>query len=208
MKLHKFTPILAALIVSGCVSNPAVVSTNPLSGSATGDKKAYESFSITSVDIGYAANEAVQQFLEAPESIKPGGGRYVIAVDEVVNDTLNSFETRRLTAQIKRKLRQSGRFRFSNAVGADQTGAILEERQLQDSKLFDQSTVAQDGTLAAPELYLTGAIIVDTTQSGDRKKQQLNYAFMLEVVDKVRGYVLFDSYIEIDKTGSNKNFAW
>lgn len=205
---YRSIALLALFALAGCTSNPAVVSTNPLSGSATGNKNAYESFAITSTDIGYAANEAVQQFLEAPESMKPGGGRYVIAVDQIINDTLNNFETRRLTAQIKRKLRQSNRFRFTNAIGADQTKAIIDERELQDSKLFDQSTVAQDGTLAAPEIYLTGAIVVDATRSGDGKKQQLNYAFMLEVVDKVRGYVLFDSYIEIDKTGSNKNFAW
>lgn len=208
MKIIKAAVLIPILLLAGCVTNPAIVSTNPMSASATGNKDGYESFSLTSTDLAYAANEAVQQFLEAPESLKPSGGRYLIAVDQVVNDTLNNFETRRLTAQIKRKLRRSNRFRFSNAVGADQTQAIIDERQLQDSKLFDQSTVAQNGTLAAPDLYLTGAVVVDRTTSGTGKQQQLNYAFMLEVVDKRRGFVLFDSYIEIDKTGSNKNFAW
>ncbi|ABK45285.1 conserved hypothetical protein [Magnetococcus marinus MC-1] len=207
MQNIKLIFLATGALLAGCVSN-AVVSTNPNSPSATGNLDGYESFSITSIDLGYAANKAVQQFLEAPESIKPGGGRYVIVVDQVVNDTLNNFDIRRLTAQIKRKLRQSNRFRFSNALGADQTRAVLDERKLQDSKLFDQSTVAQDGTLAAPDLYLTGKIVVATTRSADGDRQQLNYAFMLEVVDKVRGYVLFDSYVEIDKTGSNKNFAW
>lgn len=208
MKKFKVAALFPAVLLAGCLSNPAIVSTNPLSASATGNKDGYESFSITSTDIGYAANEAVQQFLEAPESMKSGGGRYLIALDQVVNDTLNNFDTRRLTAQIKRKLRRSNRFRFTNAIGSDQTQAIIDERQLQGSKLFDQRTVAKNGTLAAPDLYLTGVIVVDKTTSGTGKKQQLNYAFMMEVVDKRRGYVLFDSFVEIDKTGSNKNFAW
>jgi len=206
--MKKLAALIPSLFLVGCMGNSNIISTNPLSASATDNKNGYESFSITSTDIGYAANEAVQQFLEAPESLKPGGGRYLIALDQVVNDTLNNFDTRRLTAQIKRKLRRSNRFRFTNAIGADQTQAIIDERQLQESRLFDQSTVAQNGTLAAPDLYLTGLVVVDKTVSGTGKKQQLNYAFMLEVVDKRRGFVLFDSYIEIDKTGSNKNFAW
>ncbi len=205
---RNITTFIIASLLAACAANPRVVSTNPLSGSAAGDRSAYESFSITSTDVAYAANEAIQQFLESPESIKPGGGRWVMNVGEVVNDTLQMFETRRLTAQMKQKLRMSNRFRFVNTEGPGISAATIGAREVQDSALFDQSTVAQDGTLMQADLYLEGLIGVDTTQSADMKQQQLSYFFILEVTEKNRGMQLFEAYIPIDKTGSNQNFAW
>lgn len=202
------TLCVGALLLAGCVPNQAVVSSNPNSEVNLGVKNGFETFGVTGVDIGYAANQAVEQFLEDPNSNKPSGGRYVVALDDVTNDTTADFNVQDLTSQIKRKLRMSGRFIFTAAVGNDRRAMIGESRDLSRSKLIDQSTVAKNNTVIAPELLMYGAVRSNTNISGDRKQQRLDYVFDLSVVDIDTGLIIFESYIPIDKTGSNKNFSW
>lgn len=202
-----FLLMSAAVVLTGCVQN-AVVSSNPNSETNLGVKNAFESFGLTGVDFGYAASEAVEQFLEDPNSNKPGGGRYVVSLEDVTNDTTFDVDTRDLTSQMKRKMRMSGRFIFTAAVGENAHKMVGQSRELSRSKLVDQSSVAKNGTVIAPELFMYGSIRQNTNVSGDAKKQRLDYAFDLSVVDIDTGLIIFESYIPIDKTGSNRNFAW
>ncbi len=195
------------LLLGGCMQN-AVISSNPNSETNLGVKNGFESFGLTGVDFGYAANQAVEQFLEDPNSNKPGGGSYVVALEDVSNDTTFDVDTRDLTSQMKRKMRMSGRFIFTAAVGADRQGMIGQARELSRSKLIDQRTVAKNNTVIAPELFMYGSIRQNTNVSGDASKQRLDYSFDLSVVDIDTGLIIFESYVPIDKTGSNKNFAW
>lgn len=196
----------AAMVLSGCGST--VVSSNPNSEANLGVRNGFESFGLTGTDFGFAANQAVEQFLEDPNSNKPSGGRYVVALDDVTNDTTFDVDTRDLTSQMKRKMRLSGRFMFTASVGSERQDMIGEARELSRSRLMDQSTVAQNNTVIAPELFMYGSIRQNTNVSGDARKQRLDYSFDLSVVDIDTGLIIFESYVPIDKTGSNKNFAW
>lgn len=193
--------------MAGCAQN-GIVSSNPNSEKNLGVKDPFESFQLIGLDFGYAASEAVEQFFEAPNSNKPGGGRYVIALDSVTNDTTFDIDTRDLTSQMKRKMRMSGRFVFTAAVGSERQSMVNSARELQRSKLMDQSTVAKNNTVIAPELFIYGSIRQNTSESLDRSRQRLDYVFDLSVVDIDTGLIIFESYVPIDKTGSNKNFAW
>ncbi len=196
----------AVLLLSGCASN-RVESSNPLS---TNSQRVggFESLSLTSEDFDYAVQTAVQEFLDEPMSQNPEGGRWVVDISDVINDTTVMFDTSAVTSQLKRELRRSGKFIFTAATGQDVAGSIAQQRQLSNSELFDQSTTASNGTVIAPDLTMVGAIRSRNVRSPDGRKQSQSYAFDLSVVDIDTGLILFETYVTIDKVGANKNFSW
>ena len=205
MKLFKNITIIfcVALLMSGCATN-RVKSSNPLS--QNGDD--FQSMSLTSTDFQYAVETAVKQFLEEPLSQNPDGGRWVVDINDVINDTPIMFDTSAVTSQLKRELRMSGKFIFTAATGQERAKTISQQRELKNSKLFDQSTVAVNGTVVAPDLSIVGAIRSRNVRSPDGKKQNQTYAFDLSVVDINSGLIIFETYVTIDKIGANKNFVW
>lgn len=193
---------VVSLILTSCASN-RVKTSNPLSGDDD-----FQSMSLTSTDFQYAVETAVKQFLAEPLSQNPEGGRWVVDINDVINDTPVMFDTSAVTAQLKRELRRSGKFIFTAATGQERAKTISQQRELKNSKLFDQSTVAVNGTVVAPDLSIVGAIRSRNVRSPNGKKQNQTYAFDLSVVDINSGLILFETYVTIDKIGANKNFVW
>lgn len=198
--------VSASLLLSGCASN-RVESSNPLSTNSK-SVAGFESLSLTSKDFDYAVQTAVQQFLEEPMSQNPEGGRWVVDISDVINDTPIIFDTSEVTSQLKRELRRSGKFIFTAATGQEVVGAIRQQRELNNSELFDQTTTAAKGTVIAPDLTIVGAIRSRNVRSPDGRKQSQTYAFDFSVVDIDTGLIIFETYVTIDKVGANKNFAW
>ncbi len=79
-------------------------------------------------------------------------------------------------------------------------------RELQDSELFNQETVAQDGTMVAPELSLSGKIIQRANRVGD--KQQVDYYFQLTATNIETGLAYWEFEEVIAKIGGNQEFSW
>lgn len=198
--------VAAALLLSGCASN-RVESSNPLS---TNSQRVggFETLSLTSQDFEYAVQTAVQEFLDEPLSQNPEGGRWVIDISDVINDTPVMFDTSAVTSQLKRELRRSGKFIFTAATGQDVARAIRTQRELSNSEMFDQETTATNGTVIAPDLTMVGAIRSRNVRSPDGRKQSQSYAFDFSVVDIDTGLILFETYVTIDKVGANNNFTW
>lgn len=198
--------LVITLVLSGCASN-RVESNNPLS---TTSKKVgnFESLSLTSQDFDYAVQSAVNQFLEEPMSQNPQGGRWVVDISDVINDTPIIFNTSEVTSQLKRELRRSGKFIFTAATGQEIAGAIRQHRELANSELFDQTTTASKGSVIAPDLTIVGAIRSRNIRSPDGSKQNQSYAFDFSVVDIDTGLIIFETYVTIDKVGANRNFTW
>ena len=72
-------------------------------------------------------------------------------------------------------------------------------RELQESELFNQETVAKDGTMVAPELSLSGKIIQRTNRVGD--KQQVDYYFQLTATNIETGLAYWEFEEVIAKIG-------
>lgn len=196
-----------ALALAGCETIP-VHSSNPNATMSTTGDKALVAFGLQSVDFEYAANLAVQEFLESPFSRKPGGGRWVVQMGEVVNDTTFRIDTASMTSRMKRAMTKTGQFIFTGATGRERTDFVADSRQLRKSAMFDKSTVARNGTVVAPDLEMLGSIRQRTVVSADQARQQLEYEFDFRVVERDTGLEIFQSFIPIDKQGSNKSFAW
>ncbi len=206
--------IIGIIVLAGCTATTGgVTTTNPLAGGApkqniNQNKSDFASLAIELIDIEYAVVKAVEDFLDETNSIKPEGGRWVTQLSQITNDTPVNLDVRTLTEQLKRKLRRSGRFIFTAATGDSQTSTLSDQRALSESDLFDQSTVAGSGTVIAPELSIEGGILTNIVTSTNQKKQRVSYIFALSVIDIDTGLIIFDSYNEIKKTGSNQNFSW
>lgn len=197
---------LVSLSLVGCETMSPVTSTNPNASRSSAPGGSGVSMQLQSVDFQYAAKKSVDEFLESKFSSKPGGGRYVVAMGEVVNDTTLDIRTTSLTSQMKNMMTKTGKFIFTGAVGTEQTRFVQDSRQLNKSAMFDKSTTAKNNTVIAPDLEMSGAIRQRTVVAGN--KQSLEYEFDFRVVDAKSGLEIFQSFVPIDKTGSNTNFAW
>jgi uncharacterized protein (TIGR02722 family) len=193
--------------LAGCQTIP-VTSSNPNAELSRTGQPALVSFGLQSTDFEYAASKAVQEFLESPFSKKPGGGRWVVQMGEVVNDTTFRIDTASMTSRMKIAMTKTGQFIFTGATGRERTDFVADSRQLSKSRLFDQKTVARSGTVIAPDLEMAGAIRQRTVVDADRTRQQLEYEFDFRVVERDTGLEIFQSFIPIEKVGSNKSFAW
>ena len=160
-------------------------------------------------DFEFAAEQAVISFLESSLSIKPGSDApWVMAKSRIVNDTTLDIDTDQLLQKIRVDLHESGRVIATTAVGLEgpEDPLSAKVRDLQDSKLFNQETVAKDGTMVAPDLSVSGKIIQRTNRV--RGKQQVDYYFQLNFTNVETGLVIFPFEQVIVKLGSNDRHSW
>lgn len=199
-----FTISILALALTGCETMMTSTNPNAARSDAAGGM---QSMQLQSVDWEYAAKKAVDEFLASKNSTKPGGGRYVVAMGDVINDTTLDIRTQSLTSQMKGLMSRTGSFIFTGAVGAERTNFVRDSRQLNQSAMFDRRTTAKNNTVIAPDLEMSGAIR-QRTVTGSGNRQALEYEFDFRVVEVHSGLEIFQSFVKIDKTGSNQKFAW
>ena len=163
-------------------------------------------------DFDRAASLLVQSMLKSGSLAKKDGSRYVMATGRIVNDTMQRIDTDQLMAKIEEDLLNSGQIVMTSAVGGK--GApdklIYEMRDVRDSEQgeeFESATMADKGTLIAPDLSISGKIL-QRNISYDKKTQQIEYYFQLKVTDLTTGLRFWQKETIIGKRGSNKAPAW
>jgi hypothetical protein len=203
-KFMAATLVTLAFSLTGC-QTMGVVSSNKTTSE---DGTDIDTFGLSSNDFDKAAKEAVAAFLKSPAATRPDGTRWRVTIGEVVNDTTFRIDTRSMTSRMRDELINSGKFSFSGFTGQDRTSFLSDSQQLAKSSLVDQKSVARGGKAQAPNLEISGQIRQTTNVSGDRSKQNLAYEFDFRALDVVTGQLAFTKVFTINKTGSNKNFAW
>lgn len=160
-------------------------------------------------DFQKAASEAISSMLQSGAVNKPGGGRYVLAISRIVNDTMQRIDTDQLVKKIRVELLQSGKVVVTTAVGANgpEDKMAMQARQLRKSEEFNQNTVAKKGQMIAPDLSLSGKIIQRNVKVG-RRTQQVEYYFQLTLTDINTGLAFWEGETVIGKRGSNKSVSW
>ena len=198
--------IVAALVVlAGCRTTPVYLDTegpSPQPGETT-------TLGLDYRDFEFAAGEAVESFLSSPLSRKPGStAPWVMAISRMINDTALNIDTDQLVKKIRVDLLNSGRVIVTTAVGLEgpEDPLSAKTRELQDSELFNQETVAQDGTMVAPELSLSGKIIQRSNVIDG--KQQVDYYFQLTATNIETGLAYWEFEQVIAKLGDNQRFSW
>lgn len=193
-----------SLLASACATSPAVEMVDPRSdrGEAV--------VGLDYRDFEKAASDAVQSLLASGAVHNPNGGRYVMMVSRITNDTMQRIDTDQLIKKIRIDLLNSGRVVVTTAVAAggaeDQANFDVREG-LRGNEEFNQARVQRKGTLQAPDLSLSGKILQRNlrTPSG---KQQIEYYFQLTMTDLASGLATWENELPIIKRASNASVAW
>jgi len=158
-------------------------------------------------DFDQTASALVQSLLGSGALKKEDGSRYVVATGRITNDTMQRIDTDQLMAKIEEEILNSGQAVMTSAVGSGTDKLVHETRELRDSEEFDQSTIAERGTLIAPELSISGKIFQRNIRY-DKKRQQVEYYFQLKLSDAKTGLRFWQKEIIVGKRGSSKSVAW
>ena len=193
------TIVFSVLLFSGCADKVQKIDINNDTGAQV--------VGLDYRDFNQAAAEATQSMLRSPAVTKQGGGRYILAISDVKNDTMQHIDTDQLIKKIRIELLNSGKVYVTTAIGSAEDKMNKEARELRNNDEFKASSTLKKGTLQAPDLSLSGKILQRNVNMGDGK-QQIEYYFMLTLTDLVNGFATWEGETIIGKRASNKAVAW
>ena len=200
MKIKLLTiTALSLVLLSGCADKISRIDMN----NDTGDQV----IGLDYRDFHEAATKATQSMLRSPSLTKPGGGRYILAISDIKNDTMQHIDTDQLIKKIRIELLNSGKVYTTTAVGTTQDKMNKDARALREDDEFRNSSVAKKGTLVAPDMSLSGKILQRNINMGNGKVQ-VEYYFMLTLTDLSNGFATWEGETIIGKRGSAKAVAW
>jgi uncharacterized protein (TIGR02722 family) len=193
---------LSTLIFAGCAAPGAqyVDTSNDTAGTVMG---------LEYRDFEKAAADAVSSMISTGAVSHPNGGRYIMAISRITNDTMQRIDTDQLIKKIRIELLQSGKVVVTTAVGLNgpEDEMTYAARELRGNSEFSQARVAKKGTLQAPDLSLSGKILQRNHSMG-RNKTQVEYFFMLSLTDINTGLAIWEGETPIIKRGSGSTVSW
>lgn len=204
-KLILATVLPAVMLVGGCQSTTKYVDSGDESIAVLG---------LSQRDFDQAANQALNDIIASPLLVHPEadkGGRYVLSIYNIINDTSQRIDTDQLVKKIRVGLLQSGKFLTTTAVNFTGSGpedtSSAKVRELNDSALMNKSTVKKNGTVISPDFSLSGKIIQRTNRV-NRSEQLVEYYFQLTLTQLETGLAYWEGEYPIAKTGSNDSVTW
>lgn len=192
-----FTGLMAAILsLGGCATQTQVVS--------KAESAEFVTATLSDNDFENAARVMLDDMLTYDfANGKPGGGRYVLEIAEIKNNTMQRIDTAELTDYIRKELRRSGKFVLTNLGEND---AIRTSRDLADSELVNSATVAKKKKVIAADTSLFGRISQkDNIVNG---KKRIDYVFSLAVTELETGLELWSSKEVITKITDKNTQTW
>lgn len=154
-------------------------------------------------DFENASRSLVNEMIASGNLNKPGGGRYVLIISRIANDTMQRIDVDQLSKKIRIELINSGKVAVTNM---EEDSRVMQSRQLRQSKEINQSTVARKGALIAPELSLSGKITQrEFIVSGDKR---IEYTFALSITSLDTGLTLWEGEKTIIKRADKHAVTW
>jgi len=194
--------VILAIFIAGCSKEaPRYVGVdNP-------DVQSVISMGLDRQDFEKAAGDAVESLLRSGVLNKPNG-KYVVAISRVINDTTHRIDTDLLIKKIRISLLNSGKAVVTSAISANGNDdqLVYDTRDLREDDEFDISTIADKGTLLAPELSLSGKIIQQTKRVD--KNALVDYYFQLTLTDLKTGLAIWEDETIVAKVGDRKSVNW
>jgi len=175
--------------------------------SSRSDQSGY-GMGLDSRDFGSAAQTATQKLLTSGAVDHPGGGRYVIAISRITNDTMQRIDTDQLIKKIRVALLNSGKAAITTAVSENGAEDDMSSRvrELRESKEFSQRNIAGAHEMAAPDLSLSGKILQENNRVDNG--QRVDYTFQLSLTDLHTGVAVWEDEETVAKLGTNNTVAW
>ena len=154
-------------------------------------------------DFEDAANAMIEDMLEMGTVTKPNGQPYILVISRIENDTMQRLDTDELTKSIRIALMKSGKVRVT---AFQEDSMVMKSTQLRKSKEFNQANVRKAGSLAAPELSLSGKITQkEFIVSGDKR---IEYRFSLSMTDLSTGLTIWEGEKKIKKLADKNAVTW
>jgi len=193
--------MIATLLFTGC-ANQSNVSVGKSTQRVT-------TMGLDHSDFKKAASEAIESMLKSGAVNKRGGGRYVLAISRIINDTTQRIDIDQLVKKIRIALLQSGKVVVTTAVraGGAEDKMSYDARKLRGNSEFNQRTVAKKGQMIAPDLSLSGKIIQRNVKLTNGN-QGVDYYFQLTLTDINTGLAFWEGETVIGKAGSNDSVSW
>lgn len=201
----------AALIMSGCgttttIYDPATTR-HSIRQEGTVSSEEFREISVASVRSALSSPK-FNTFLKKYRAEVGDQDAYpVLRLDPVRNETddpdLNVSE---LTDMINEALLNAGKVDVTMAEGTGRTRTIEGARRLQNNANFDQSTVAQRGTLQAARLVLRPKVISNTVSDDGRRA--VVRTFVMEMADIKTGLVMWKYTKQLGFIKEKGTFGW
>jgi uncharacterized protein (TIGR02722 family) len=165
--------------------------------------------SLDNRDFEQAASELARDMVNSGRLDRAGGGRYVLAISRMTNDTMLRINMNELLQTIRIALNNSGKVITTTAVGLDgpEDPMAMQARQLRRSGEFNQATVAGRGQMAAPDLSLVCRITQRNTRL-DGGAQRIDYVFQATITDIRSGLAFWEGQQVISRVGSGRTVSW
>lgn len=193
---------IVGILVSGCATKTTNIDMNNDKGEAV--------IGLDYRDFQGTAQAMVESLLSSGAVDKKGGGRYVLAVSDITNDTMQHIDTDQLVKKMRVGLLKSGKVVVTTAVGAngaEDKMALKTRKDLRNHEEFNQKTVAGKGNMIAPDLSLSGKIMQRNIRV-DNSTQRVEYYFQMSLTDINTGLAFWEDERVIGKQGSNSSVAW
>jgi uncharacterized protein (TIGR02722 family) len=164
---------------------------------------------LSSIDFKNVANKMVDSMIRSGAISKPGGGRYVMVIGDIVNDTMQRFDTDQLIKKIRVALTQTGKVSVTMALGASgaEDKMLMKQRQLRGHKEFDQRGVAAEGQMKVYDLSLSGKIRQSNIRIS-RSEERIEYYIWLTLSDPISGLSFWEGEEVIGKVASSDSVSW
>ncbi len=190
---------LAALLLGGCASAPKRID-------PAGNEGLTTAHNIDAKDWQEVAVASINSMLRSGAMARSDGRMTVLMISDIKTPAGSDFNTRILTNKITQAVRESGRATATSAVGANGAPdtAVRQIRDLEDDDLFNQSTVAQRGTVVAPDMSLSGEIIQERRSQG--RTSESYFLFHIVLTDLPTGLVMWEDNVEIGKQETKSIF--
>lgn len=195
--------LTASVFFSGCTKQPQYIGDN------NGVNRAPMTLGLDRGDFEKAAVDSTESMLQSGVLNKKGGGRYVVAIDRIINDTTQRIDTDMLIKKIRMAMLKSGKAVVTTAiqVGGPESTLSHSVRKLRDNEEVKRTTVAKKNSLIAPDLGLSGKIIQRTAKTAN-DDQLVEYYFQLTLTHLESGLALWEDEVTIGKMGSNDTVTW
>lgn len=201
IKIIFSTLFFISILFNGCTKQPQIIS-------SSSQQKTYVTMGIDRQDFEKAASEIVSSLLESEALNNKGGGRYVVMISDIINDTTQRIDTKMLTKKIRIAILKSRKAVITSAVGTERDDTTINAtRAIRKNKEFNQKTSIKTGQLINADLGLKGYILQRTTKTAD-DEQLVEYYFQMTLTDAKSGLAFWEDEVIIGKIGSNDTVTW
>jgi len=198
--MKKLLILTVATLLVGCGSGPQVIDTSSKQGRV-------QSLKLVPTDFNDAAAEAIDNMLASRQFAryvnnyeKENDDVPLLMLGKITNKTTQLIDMPVLTETIAEALMNADMVQVTTAAAGE--GQLLDAssaqiRDLEYDENFDTSTVQKRGTLKAPNLSLSGAIIEQEAREG--RTTEMVYFISLTLTDNRTGVAVWKGNQQIGK---------